>query len=91
VCREFFVKAHQDVPCLFILYFKHCFISSKNYTYPIVARARRSLMQALEQGIQVSIHPPGIEWEKVIGTKDIGASFGLVIRNVLDFQLGKLL
>ena len=48
-------------------------------------------MQALEQGIQVSIHPPGIEWEKVIGTKDIGASFGLVIRNVLDFQLGKLL
>jgi len=47
-------------------------------------------MQALEQGIQVSIHPPGIEWEKVIGTKDIGASFGLEIRNALDFQLGKL-
>ncbi|XP_052259562.1 uncharacterized protein LOC127863913 [Dreissena polymorpha] len=31
-------------------------VISKNYTYPIVSRVRRSLLQALEQGIQVTIH-----------------------------------
>ena len=48
-------------------------------------------MQALEQGIRVTIRPPEIDWHKVIGSKDIGASFGLVMRNLIDFKLGKLL
>lgn len=61
---------------------------SKNYSYPVVSRVRRSLLQALEQGIQVLIKPPGIEWDKTIGNSNIGASFGLHIRNILDLKLG---
>ncbi|KAH3823827.1 hypothetical protein DPMN_125650 [Dreissena polymorpha] len=65
-------------------------VISKNYTYPIVSRVRRSLLQALEEGIQVTIKPPGIDWQKTVGTSSIGASFGLVIRNILDLKLALL-
>ena len=64
---------------------------SKNYTYPVVARVRRGLMQTLTEGISVHIEPPGIEWDKVIGTDKIGASFGLHIRNILDLKLGNFI
>ncbi|XP_052224342.1 uncharacterized protein LOC127839993 [Dreissena polymorpha] len=65
-------------------------VISKNYTYPIVSRVRRSLLQALEEGIRVTIQPPGIDWQKTIGTENIGASFGLIIRNTLDLKLALL-
>lgn len=65
-------------------------VLSKNYSYPVVARVRRGLLQALEQGIRVYIEPPGIEWDKTIGNSQIGASFGLHIRNVLDLKLALL-
>jgi hypothetical protein len=47
-------------------------------------------MQTLEEGIHVPIKLPGIEWDKTLGTKDIGASFGLHIRNMLDLKLGTI-
>ncbi|WAR20843.1 hypothetical protein MAR_014817 [Mya arenaria] len=65
-------------------------IISKNYTYPIVSRARRSLLQTLEQGIHVTIKPPGIAWSKTLGNSNIGASFGLIINNTLDLKLSLL-
>ena len=54
----------------------------------MVARVRRGLMQTLIEGISVHIEPPGIEWDKVIGSDKIGAGFGLHIRNILDLKLG---
>lgn len=45
---------------------------------------------SLEEGIEVHINPPGIEWQKVVGSSNIGGSFGLTIRNNLDLKLGKL-
>ena len=57
----------------------------------MVARVRRGLMQTLIEGISVHIEPPGIEWDKVIGTDKIGAGFGLHIRNILDLKLGNIL
>ena len=74
---------------------QHCitenhFCYSKNYSYPIISRVRRSLLQTLEQGIQVLIKPPGIEWDKTLGSSNIGASFGLHIRNILDLKLGMI-
>ena len=65
------------------------FILSKNYTYPVIARVRRGLLDTLMKGISVHIEPPGIEWDKIIGNSKIGASFGLHIRNILDLKLGK--
>ncbi|XP_045189288.2 uncharacterized protein LOC123546793 [Mercenaria mercenaria] len=68
-------------------------VLSKSYTYPVVVRVKRGALQTLqelEQGIYFHVEPPGIDWDKTIGTKDIGASFGLHIRNVLDLRLGIL-
>ncbi|CAH1239174.1 HEG1 [Branchiostoma lanceolatum] len=31
---------------------------------------------------------PGIDWQKRIGTDMIGAEFGLVVKNILDFNIG---
>ena len=62
---------------------------SKNYTYPVVARVRRSLLDTLVKGIHVYIESPGLAWDKVVGSSKIGASFGLHIRNILDLKLSK--
>ena len=74
-----------------MLQYVYLFINSKSYTYPIVARVRRDIMQILRQGINIHIEPPGIEYEKTVGTSMIGASFGLHIRNILDLKLGKFI
>ena len=66
-----------------------CIFHSKNYTYPVIARVRRGLVDTLLKGISVHIEPSGIEWDKTIGNSKIGASFGLHIRNILDLKLGK--
>ncbi|KAL4222205.1 hypothetical protein ACF0H5_018243 [Mactra antiquata] len=65
-------------------------VLSKNYSYPVISRVRRGLLQTLEQGIIFVIKPPGIEWDRTIGTNNIGASFGLHIRNILDLKLALL-
>ena len=63
---------------------------SKNYSYPVAARIRRDLWKTLIDGIRVKIEPPGVDWKKTIGTTNIGASFGLTVRNILDLKLGNL-
>ena len=39
------------------------------------------------RGFSFRFEAPGIEWDKTIGTKDIGASMGLTIRNLVDLKL----
>ena len=41
------------------------------------------------EGIEYKLKVPGFEWEKTIGTEDVGASMGLIIRNILDIKLSK--
>ena len=47
-------------------------------------------METLINGISVHIEPPGIEWDKTIGNSQIGAGFGIHIRNILDLKLGNV-
>ena len=60
---------------------------SKNYTYETVARVRRDFLDLMWEGIEYKLKVPGFEWEKTIGTEDVGASMGLIIRNILDIKL----
>lgn len=41
------------------------------------------------EGFQWKIVVPGVDWQKVIGNDMLGASFGLVIRNVLDIDISE--
>ena len=63
---------------------------SKNYTYQVVSRVKRGakeILDVLMKGFEFRFEAPGIEWDKTIGSKDIGASMGLTIRNLIDLKL----
>jgi hypothetical protein len=40
------------------------------------------------EGLHFRLQAPGIDWRKMLGTEDIGASFGIIIQNYLDLQIG---
>ncbi|CAH1794765.1 unnamed protein product [Owenia fusiformis] len=44
----------------------------------------------LFRGIDFKVELPGIDWRAQVGTDDIGAKFGLVIRNLMDLQIQPL-
>ncbi|XP_033747032.1 uncharacterized protein LOC117332256 [Pecten maximus] len=66
-------------------------ILTKNYSYPALMRLKRGLIDIdLTGGFRMAITIPGINWEKTIGTDDIGAAFGLNIRNRMELELKPL-
>lgn len=50
---------------------------------------KRGIIQDILAALSFKVEVPGIDWSKEIGTKDIGAGFGLVIRNKMELQLSK--
>lgn len=34
------------------------------------------------------IHATNVDWRKMIGSPDVGASFGVVLKNTLDLNIG---
>ncbi|XP_078695733.1 uncharacterized protein LOC144924478 [Branchiostoma floridae x Branchiostoma belcheri] len=50
-------------------------------------RRRRGVERFFEP-IVFYLNLPGIDWQKKIGTDDIGADFGLVVKNIFDFNIG---
>ena len=34
------------------------------------------------------IHATNVDWRKMIGSPDVGASFGVVLKNTLDLKIG---
>ncbi|KAK7460766.1 hypothetical protein BaRGS_00038813, partial [Batillaria attramentaria] len=57
-------------------------ILSRNYTYPAVARVKRDMAEMIL--FQFKIQVPKLDWKKEIGTKDVGASFGVYFDNSID-------
>lgn len=47
-------------------------------------RSRRGLFDSLE----LLLKTPSVDWQKQLGSKQIGASFGLTIKNELDIKIG---
>ena len=45
--------------------------------------------RALFEDFFFKLESPGVEWQKVLGSTKIGASFGLTIRNALDIKVGE--
>lgn len=37
------------------------------------------------------IHATNVDWRKMIGSPDVGASFGVVLKNTLDLKIGKFI
>ena len=36
----------------------------------------------------IKLESPSVKWQKILGSKKIGASFGLTIKNMLDIKIG---
>nr|KAG5686568.1 hypothetical protein BaRGS_027225 [Batillaria attramentaria] len=62
-------------------------ILSRNYTYPAVARVKRDMAEMIL--FQFKIQVPKLDWKKEIGTKDVGASFGVYFDNSIDGLFSK--
>lgn len=41
--------------------------------------------------LDIHIETPGVDWRKEIGTEAINAAFGLIVQNILDIEIGKLM
>ncbi|KAK7496755.1 hypothetical protein BaRGS_00011964, partial [Batillaria attramentaria] len=61
---------------------KESLILSRNYTYPSVARVKRDIFEKVLLKFRVEV--PKFSWSKEIGTKDVGASFGVYFNNYVD-------
>lgn len=47
-------------------------------------RSRRSIWD----GLKFKLEAPSVDWQKLIGSKSIGASFGVIMMNLLDLVVG---
>ncbi|XP_069134862.1 uncharacterized protein [Argopecten irradians] len=66
-------------------------VLTKNYSYPALVRLKRGLIDIdTTGGFRMAITIPGINWDKQIGSSDVGASFGLTIRNRMELELKPL-
>ena len=43
------------------------------------------------EGIEFKLSVPSVDWQKKVGTKALGASFGVILENYLDLKIGKLI
>ncbi|GAB1602264.1 uncharacterized protein LOC115224694 [Argonauta hians] len=62
-------------------------VLSQSYTYPTLMRMKRGVINDILKKISFRLKLPGLEWQKVVGTSKIGASFGITVRNGMQLQL----
>ena len=48
-------------------------------------RAQRSIWD----GLRFKLEAPSVNWKKLVGSKSIGASFGVTMMNLLDLVVGR--
>ena len=68
--------------------------STHNVTLPVYRRMRRSVdkvLGAIWKGFKFLLQSPGVDWKKTIGSNKLGASMGLVVRNILDIEISEQL
>jgi hypothetical protein len=68
-------------------YEKFC-LHSETYTYPAVARVKRSILDKVLFEFKVQLKP--YEWSRVLGNSKIGGSFGVKFRNSVEGMFRKL-
>ncbi|XP_076116682.1 uncharacterized protein LOC143084161 [Mytilus galloprovincialis] len=49
-------------------------------------RAKRGFFD----GLHFRLQAPGVDWRKLLGSEDVGASFGIIIENYLDLKIAPL-
>ena len=63
-----------------------------NATHYVRHRFRRSLSRVIDriwQGFHFNIQSPSVDWRKGLGGSSLGASVGLLIKNILDLELSE--
>ena len=55
-------------------------------------RVKKSIFdnEIFDKEFELFIQAPGIDWRKQIGSKDIGATFGLIVENLLKLRICKI-
>ncbi|VDI25865.1 Hypothetical predicted protein, partial [Mytilus galloprovincialis] len=53
-------------------------------------RKKRGFFEDFMKGFNFKIEPPGVDFRKMLGSKDIGASFGIIIKNNMYLKVAPL-
>ena len=53
-------------------------------------RSLKDVASRIWEGFHFQLKTPSFEWVKAFGGSDLGASMGVIIRNVLDIDIGWL-
>ena len=57
-------------------------------------RMRRSLRDVaakIWKGFHIRLETPSVDWQKHVGGSKLGASMGVIVRNLLDIKISKCL
>ena len=57
-------------------------------------RVRRMLADTVARiwrGFKFKLEAPSTDYKKLIGGEELGASYGIIIKNMLDIEIGELL
>ena len=87
----------EKFSCFRLLYYINLFFTNfyrllPNATNHIHGRIKRSLSSVIAriwQGFHFNLASPSVDWRKAVGGSAVGASFGLVIKNMLDILISK--
>ena len=74
--------------CLFLICFFFLTLSWKGEK-AIDYVSKRGVLDFLNFEIKFRLEAPGVDWVRKIGSEDIGASFGVIMENLLDLKIGK--
>ena len=67
-------------------------LRSYNMTQKEHRRMRRSLADVssnIWKGFQFYLETPSVDWQKHVGGSSLGASIGVIVRNLIDINIGK--
>lgn len=54
-------------------------------------RKKRGFFEDFMKGFSFRIEPPGVDFRKMLGSKDVGASFGVIIKNNVYLKVGRFI
>ncbi|CAH1802680.1 unnamed protein product [Owenia fusiformis] len=80
----------QEIRNIVHLGYRNTSLHKKAEDMSVRHRQKRGINPLSYKLIDINIELPGIDWRKQIGTDDIGAKFGLLIKNVMSLQVEPL-
>ena len=89
ICSQYLNLHTVDFHALLSVMYRYSNISSVEHRR--MRRGLKEIASRIWKGFTFNLATPSKDWQKKIGGKSLGASFGLVFKNALNIKIGKRL